>query len=135
MASKVRTYYIIIISVAIFGLFFTCEYITDRNIVILKKDIISKTYSGTVINKVSPNREGEDTHLEILINGNNKYLVSPIQSTLEKMNIGDSVYKPKNENFIYMYKEKGKQRLEYIYLNEKMKKELKNNYPELNLNK
>lgn len=133
MERKLKPFLIIAFVPFLFFLIFFLKKNKEKNGLNLKRDYIEKTYRGVITNKVSPNRKGRNTHIEILTDNNEKLLISPKNSTLNELNIGDSIYKPKNKNHIYLFKNNKKSKLEYIYLSEKMKKNLSNKHPQLNI--
>jgi len=126
-----KKFVIFIVIIGVFTLSYFSKKIINKNRQQLIRNNISKEYKGIVTNKKSPNRKGAKTHFELLTNQNEKILISPIQSTLNQINIGDSIYKLKNENFIIVYDSVKSERMEYIYLSDKMKSEFENNYPYL----
>ncbi|WP_299363371.1 hypothetical protein [Winogradskyella sp.] len=67
---------------------------------------ISEGFKGVIVDKYAP-RDTQPTHLKIRIS--ETYInVSPYREIVERASIGDSIIKPKNENYIYLIKPDGR---------------------------
>ncbi|MBZ9629777.1 hypothetical protein LB465_03215 [Salegentibacter sp. LM13S] len=93
---------------------------------------ISRSFEGVVVDKVATRPNMNETHIKIRTQNNEVFLVSVFLSTIEKLKISDSVYKLKDENFIYLTRNNKK--LKYRFINKTTEEKLKEKYPNLKLN-
>tara|TARA_R110000751_G_C13517550_1_gene452370 strand:- start:119 stop:538 length:420 start_codon:yes stop_codon:yes gene_type:complete len=107
----------VLISISIiilFGLFiyFIKTYISIPSGIQLKIDQIATGYEGIISDKFSV-RNTKPTHLKIKT-ATGFIEISPYQKIVDLAQIGDSLIKPENQNFVYLKKRNG-QVLEIFY--------------------
>ena len=132
---KMLLFGIPILIIIFIGLLNIIQFTDDKHYLELQEKIISQEFKGVVIDKYSPRKHAESTHLKVLTSDGKQLIISPIQSTLNSIAIGDTIYKAKNENLFYQIKmDIEKRRLEFKYLNVESKKKLKTTNPDFILN-
>lgn len=92
---------------------------------------ISKSFEGVVIDKVATRPNTDETHIKIKTKENEVFLVNVFSSTLDKLKISDSVFKLKDENFIYL--SRNNKKLKYRWINKITEEKLDEKYPNLKL--
>ena len=75
--------------------------VTIPNNVCIKVNEIKYGFNGKIIKKYSV-RNTEPTHLKVLIKNDSIITISPNQDIVDNAVVGDSLYKPANENYIFL---------------------------------
>lgn len=103
--SKISTFGFFVIFIFLIAIFFVFPILKEKgNLRLITKEI-REGYKGVIIEKFSV-RDTPPTHLKIETE-KGIIKVSPNQTIVEKSKIGDSIIKPKNENFAYLVTTKG----------------------------
>ena len=100
----------VIISISTIAIFFLLVYFVKINISIpsgiqIKIDEITLGFKGVISDKFSV-RNTKPTHLKVKTE-NGFVEISPYQKIVDLAEIGDSLIKPKNQNFVYLKKRNG----------------------------
>jgi hypothetical protein len=85
---------------------FVFPIIEARRNVTINVERIKESYKGVIVEKYSV-RDTPPTHLKIKVAGDKYIKVIPYQKIVEQGHIGDSIIKPKNENFVYLIDSNG----------------------------
>ncbi|MFD0862586.1 hypothetical protein ACFQ1M_10265 [Sungkyunkwania multivorans] len=100
----------VLISISIIILFFLFIYIIETRLsmpsgVQMKIDEIATGYEGIIFDKFSV-RKTKPTHLKIKT-ATGFFEISPYQKIVDSAEVGDSLIKPANQNFVYLKKRNG----------------------------
>lgn len=93
-----------ILFIFLFSLFLSCANFLDKKAYEFGRDrlinYIETEYSGIVINKITFRVNMEPTHFVT----NLKDTIAPSNAlVIKNLNIGDSIFKPTNDNYLYIY--------------------------------
>ncbi|WP_340067101.1 hypothetical protein [Ascidiimonas aurantiaca] len=88
------------------GGFFIFPLLKEKGNIRLKVAEIREEYRGVIIEKFSV-RNTPPTHLRIKVMGGEEIKISPNQEIVNRANKGDSIIKPKNENFVFLITPEG----------------------------
>src|SRR5690606_10899620 len=98
--NKVVIISFLIVASIVIGLFVALPILKEKGNVRIKVEEIREGYKGVVV-KIFSVRDTPPTHL-IIEATNGIVEVSPNQEIVKKVKLGDSIIKPKNENFVYI---------------------------------
>lgn len=76
-------------------------FVTIPTNVTIKVNEIKYSFAGKIIEKYAV-RNTEPTHLKVLIKNDSIITISPNQDIVNNAAIGDSLYKPANENYVFL---------------------------------
>jgi hypothetical protein len=103
-------------------------FISNPNNVEIKIKEIKEGFSGVIQDKYAV-RDTPPTHLKVEIGGNNYKSISPNQKFVRSAEIGDSIYKPDNSNYIFLIKKSGQSK-RYFYTKLSYKTRNSKRFPE-----
>ncbi len=116
-------------------LFFNITEFSKSSNIKLKIEKIKSEFHGKII-KIYATKKTSPTHLKVILSNGKIISISPNQQLITAANVGDYLVKPKNENRIYLIKNKKKLTFFYTKIsyetrnNDNFPIEWKNKWPE-----
>jgi len=101
MKSKFFVKGVISILLIFLSMYLIDVFVTIPNNVSIKVNEIEYSFKGKIIEKFAV-RNTEPTHLKVLIKYDSIITISPNLDLVDVAAVGDSLYKPANENYIFL---------------------------------